>query len=137
MKLAVIHRMTLGAFILLLAFVRASAQTDPLPAWNDGAAKQAIVEFVKKTTEKGSPQFVVTDERIATFDQDGKTRVHQPMYTEIIYCLERVLAVVEKKPDLKNVEPFKTVMSGNREAMAKFTMPQLEMLVAAYAYGPA
>ena len=53
------------------------------------------------------------------------------MYTQVIYCLERVPAVVEKKPDLKNVEPFKTVLSGNREAMAKFTMPQLEMILAA------
>ena len=53
------------------------------------------------------------------------------MYTQVVYCLDRVLAVVKAKPDLKNVEPFKTVLSGNREAMAKFTMPQLEMILAA------
>ena len=53
------------------------------------------------------------------------------MYTQLIYCLDRVPAVVKAKPDLKNVEPFKTVLSGNREAMAKFTMPQLEMILAA------
>ena len=69
--------------------------------------------------------------RIATFDQDGTTWVEQPMYTQVIYCLERVPAVVKAKPDLKDVEPFKTVLSGNREAMAKFTMPQLEMILAA------
>jgi len=41
--------------------------------------------------------------------------------------LERVPAVVKAKPELANVEPFKTVLSGNREAMAKFTMPDLMM----------
>ena len=131
MKRPLISRIIGAWFLFLLGFAQAYAQTDPLPSWNDGAAKKAITEFVKTTTEKGSPQFVAPEARIATFDQDGTTWVEQPMYTQIIYCLERVPAVVEKKPDLKNVEPFKTVLSGNREAMAKFTMPQLEMLVAA------
>src|SRR5262249_36818810 len=109
MKHTLTNRMIAAAFLFLLGFARAYAQTDPLPSWNDGAAKKTIVEFVKTTTEKGSPQFVVPEARIATFDQDGTTWVEQPMYTQIIYCLERVPAVVEKKPDLKNVEPFKTV----------------------------
>jgi len=38
---------------------------------------------------------------------------------------------MQAKPDLANVEPFKTVLSGDRAAMAKFTMPQLEMILAA------
>ena len=134
-----INRMIGAGFLFLLAFAQAHAQTDPstalgagpLPSWNDGAAKKAIVEFVKTTTEKGSPQFVAPEARIATFDQDGTTWVEQPMYTQVVYCLERVPAVVKAKPDLANVEPFKTVLSGNREAMAKFTTPQLEMILAA------
>jgi haloacid dehalogenase-like hydrolase len=131
MKYAMVNRIVLGAFAFMLVFAQAYAQTDPLPSWNDGAAKKAIVEFVKTTTENGSPQFVAPEARIATFDQDGTTWVEQPMYTQVIYCLERVPAVVKAKPDLKNVEPFKTVLSGNREAMAKFTMPQWEMILAA------
>jgi len=131
MKRATINRMMLAAFFILLVFAQASAQTDPLSSWNDGAAKKAIIEFVKKTTEKGSSKFVPPEARIAVFDQDGTTWVEQPMYTQVIYCLERVPAVVKVKPDLANVEPFKIVLSGNREAMAKFTMPQLEMLLAA------
>jgi hypothetical protein len=121
----------LGAFAFLLVFGQAYAQPDPLPSWKDGAAKKAITEFVKTTTEKGSPQFVAPEARIAAFDQDGTTWVEQPMYTQVIYCLERVPAVVKAKPDLANVEPFKTVLSGNREAIAKFTMPQWEMILAA------
>ncbi len=66
-----------------------------------------------------------------TFDQDGTLWVEQPMYTQVMYCLERVPALVEKKPELKNVEPFKTVLSGNREAMAKLSMKDLEKILAA------
>ena len=126
-----IAKTILAALLFLLLFVEAHAQTDPLPSWNDGAPKKAIVEFVKVTTEKGSAKFVAPEARIAVFDQDGTTWVEQPMYTQVIYCLERVPAVVKAKPDLANVEPFKTVLSGDRAAMAKFTMPQLEMILAA------
>ena len=114
--------LTLGA--------HAIAQTDPLPSWNDGAAKKAIVEFVHVTTTSG-PQFVPPEGRIATFDQDGTLWVEHPMYSQVMYCLDRVPAVVKVKPELANVEPFKTVMSGNREAMAKFTLQDLEKIAVA------
>jgi len=116
---------------LLLAAVAGQAQTDPLPSWNDGPAKQAIVDFVKATTDEVSPRFVPPAARIAAFDQDGTTWVEQPMYTQVLYCLERVPVLAKAKPELKDVEPFKTVLSGNREAMAKLTMPDLEKILAA------
>ena len=68
-----------------------------------------------------SPKFVPPAERIATFDQDGTLWVEHPMYTQVMYCLDRVPALVEKNPELKDVEPFKTVLSGDREAMAKLS----------------
>ena len=125
-----INRMIRAGFLFLLVFAQAHAQTDPstalgpgpLPSWNDGPAKKAITDFVKATTEKGSAKFVAPEARIAVFDQDGTTWVEQPMYTQVVYCLERVPAVVKAKPELANVEPFKTVLSGDRAAMAKFTM---------------
>ena len=83
------------------------------------------------TTNAASPSFVPPEARVATFDQDGTLWVEHPMYTQVVYCLQRVPAVVEKKPELKNVEPFKTVLSGDREAMAKLTMPDLEKILAA------
>src|ERR1700756_1695696 len=101
--------------------VSASAQTVPsgdLPSWNDGEAKQAIFDFVRATTDQGSPKFVPREDRIATFDQDGTRWVEHPMYTQVVYCLERVPALMVQKPELKNREPFKTVLSGNREAVA-------------------
>ena len=117
--------------VLLVSAAAASAQTDLLPSWNDGPAKQAIVEFVRVTTTQGSPNFVEPAARIATFDQDGTMWVEQPMYTQVIYCFERVPDVVKAKPELKDVEPFKTVLSGNREAIAKLTMKDLEKILAA------
>ena len=65
------------------------------------------------------------EERIATFDQDGTLWVEQPIYTQVIYCLDRVPAVVKEKPALADVEPFKTVLSGNREAIGKIVVGRL------------
>jgi phosphoglycolate phosphatase-like HAD superfamily hydrolase len=106
-------------------------KTDPLPSWNDGPAKKAIQEFVRVTTDKASPKYVPPEQRIATFDQDGTLWVEHPTYTQVIYCLERVPAVVKEKPELKNVEPFKTVLSGDREAIAKLSMEDLEKILVA------
>jgi phosphoglycolate phosphatase-like HAD superfamily hydrolase len=103
----------------------------PLASWNDGAAKQAIIDFVRATTDQASPKFVSPEERIATFDQDGTLWVEHPMYTFMTYCFERVPVVVKVKPGLKDVEPFKTVLSGNHEELAKLTTPELEKILAA------
>jgi phosphoglycolate phosphatase-like HAD superfamily hydrolase len=84
-----------------------------------------------RTTEQGSPKFVPPEERIATFDQDGTLWVSHPMYTQVMYLPERVPALAEKKPELKKVEPFKTVLWGNREAIAKLPMKALEEILAA------
>jgi phosphoserine phosphatase len=104
---------------------------NPLPSWNDGPAKQAIVAFVQTTTDAGSMNFVPPEERIATFDQDGTLWVEHPVYSQLMFCFDRVPAVVAAKPELKDVEPFKTVMSGDREAIAKLTLPDLIKIAAA------
>jgi hypothetical protein len=121
----------LAAAVGLAPSTQGIAQTDPLASWNDGPTKQAIVEFVRTTTHQSSPQFVPPAERIATFDQDGTLWVEHPMYTQVVYCLDRVPAVVRQKPELAKVEPFKTVLSGNREAMAKLSMDDLFKILAA------
>jgi len=106
-------------------------EKDPLPSWNDGPAKQAILDFVKTTTDKSNPKFVPPDERVAEFDQDGTLWVEHPLYTQIIYCLDRVGPLVREKPELKESEPFKTVLSGDREAIAQLSARELfEILLA-------
>ena len=107
------------------------AQDDALPSWNDGPTKQAIIQFVKTTTDKSSPNFLPAAERIVTFDQDGTLWVEQPMYSQVVYCLSRVPAVVKAKPELANVEPFKTVLSGDHAAMAKLSEKDLFKILAA------
>ena len=113
--------------------VSTAAQTPgaPLPSWNEGPAKQAILDFVRATVDRSSPTYVVPEERIAAFDQDGTLWVEHPIYSQVVYCLDRVPAVVATKPELKNVEPFKTVLSGNREAIAKLSLPELEKILVA------
>jgi phosphoserine phosphatase len=86
---------------------------------------------VQATTDKSSSKFVAPAERIATFDQDGTLWVSHPMYAQVVYCLDRVPAVVKSKPELAKVEPFKTVLSGNREAIAKLSMDDLFKILAA------
>jgi phosphoglycolate phosphatase-like HAD superfamily hydrolase len=120
-----------AALVGMVAFTATIAQAaDPLASWNDGPAKQAIVDFVKATTTQGSPQFVPPEERVATFDQDGTLWVEHPMYTQIVYCLERVPALVKTRPELKNKEPFKTVLSGNQEAIARLSTNELVEILA-------
>jgi phosphoglycolate phosphatase-like HAD superfamily hydrolase len=126
---------TLAAFPLpaILRNTGASAQDaeSPLASWNEGRAKQAILDFVRATTDQASSKFVPATERIAVFDQDGTLWVEHPMYTFMTYCFERVPIVVKAKPALKEVEPFKTVLSGNRDEIAKLTTPDLEKILAA------
>src|SRR5215468_9171985 len=116
----------LAVFMFLGSLLPAAySQTDPLPSWNDGRAKQAILEFVRVTTDEANPKYVTPAERIATFDQDGTTWVEHPIYTQVMYCLDRLPGVVAIKPELRNVEPFKTVLSGDDAAIAKLSMQDL------------
>lgn len=121
--------------LLICAFASwtapARAQGDPLPSWNDGATKRTIIQFVRSTTDKASPHYVPPDERIATFDQDGTLWVEHPVYTQVMYCLDRVPAVVKARPELANVEPFKTVMSGDHAAIAQLLQADLEKIAMA------
>jgi phosphoglycolate phosphatase-like HAD superfamily hydrolase len=102
-----------------------------LPSWRDGAARDAILRFVQETTDRSSPHFVPEPERIAAFDQDGTLWVERPMYSQVIYCLDRVPAVVRAKPELAQVEPFKTVLTGDHAAIARLSMPDLEKILVA------
>ena len=113
---------------------QAFSQVDPLPSWNDGPAKQAIVKFVEATTTQGSASFVAVEERIATFDQDGTLWVEHPMYSQVMYCLERVPALVKAKPELAKKPPFSTVLEllrGDRAAMKELNLKDLEIIAMA------
>ncbi|HEY6273195.1 MAG TPA: HAD family hydrolase [Terriglobales bacterium] len=109
----------------------AGAVADPLPSWNDGPAKQAIVNFVKITTDKANSQFVPPEDRIAVFDQDGTTWVEQPMYSQVLFAFDRVAELAPQHPEWKTKPPFRAIVTGDREAMAKFTLKDVEVIAMA------
>ena len=113
----------------------ATVAVDPLPSWNDGPAKQAILDFVKTTTDKANPKFVPSEDRIAAFDQDGTTWVEQPIYSQVLFMFDRVAELAPQHPEWKTKPPFKAIVTGDREAMAKFGMKDLEVLLAATSTG--
>lgn len=110
-----------ATFGVIAAALPLAAQTDPLPSWNDGAAKQAIVDFVTAVTTEDGPDYVAPAERIATFDQDGTLWVEQPIYGQGLFALYRLTSMAPDHPEWKDTEPFKSVLTGDHAAMAKFT----------------
>ena len=122
-----------GGVILALCLTawQARAADDLLPSWNDGPAKQAIVEFVEAVTTEGGADFVPPEDRIATFDQDGTLWVEHPLYGQAMFALDRIKALAPEHPEWKNQEPFKAVLAGDREAMGKFTEQDWERIIAA------
>ncbi|MHC2086105.1 HAD family hydrolase [Methylobacterium sp. CM6244] len=100
-------------------FSSASAQTDPLPSWNDGPAKLAIVSFVSDVTCQGSPDFTAVPERIATFDNDGTLWAEHPMYFQLAFAFERVKALAPLHPEWTETQPFKAVLEGDMKTFAE------------------
>lgn len=113
----------------ILFQLSANANTDPLPSWNDGPTKKAILEFVKVTTTKNNSNYVVPEQRFATFDQDGTLLVEQPIYSEIIFAFDRIGELAPIHPEWKNQEPFKSIITHNKAAIAKFTKHDLEKIM--------
>ena len=124
-------------WILLLSALSLAAQAqpkDPLPSWNDGAAKQGIVAFVKAVTEKGSKDFVPPAERIAVFDNDGTLWAEQPMYFQLAFALDRVKALAPKHPEWKTKEPFASLLKGDlKGALAGGERVLVEIVMATHA----
>jgi len=86
---------------------------DPLPSWNDSAVKTDILDFVARVTTDGSPDYVLPQDRIATFDNDGTLWVEQPFYTQFVFVIDRVKAVSNQHPEWKTKEPFKSALDGD------------------------
>lgn len=98
----------LGALAFVLNPARAA---DPLPSWNDGATRKAIMNFVQRVTTATSPDFVPEPERIATFDNDGTLWGEQPVYVQVRFALDRVKALAPTHPEWKRKQPFKKLLS--------------------------
>ena len=98
--------------------VLAFAQADPLPSWNGGRAKQAILEFVTRVTTESNPSFVKPEARIAAFDNDGTLWAEQPVYFQLAFALDEIRRLGPQHPEWKDEEPFKSALAGDMRAVA-------------------
>ena len=104
---------SIGIWALSLIALPAAAQTDPLPSWNEGAAKEAIVKFVGDATRDGGTGFVPVAERIAVFDNDGTLWSEQPVYFQVAFAIDQVKLMAPKHPEWTTEEPFKSLIAGD------------------------
>jgi phosphoglycolate phosphatase-like HAD superfamily hydrolase len=113
--------MAMAACILfagLFASSFAIAQSDPLPSWNDGAAKQSIISFVGRVTESGGADFVPQARRVAVFDNDGTLWAEQPIYFQVAFAMNEIKKMSGAHPEWANKQPFKAVLDGDQKALA-------------------
>lgn len=107
--------------------------TDALPSWNEGSAKQSIVDFISKITRPGSPDFVPIAERIAVFDNDGTLWSEQPLYFQAFFILDRIKTLAPEHPEWKDQEPFASVLRGDvTSALAGGEHALIEMTLATH-----
>jgi hypothetical protein len=124
----------LGDFGTAQKLLWTSAPTDPLPSWNDGPKKKAVLEFVAKVTNDGSPDFVPVAERIATFDNDGTLWCEYPIPAQLAFAFDRVKVLAPKHPEWKEKQPFKAVLEGDlKTVLASGERGLLELMMASHA----
>ncbi len=108
------------AFVALCLFVlplAASCASDPLPSWQDGPAKAAVVDFVTRVTDEAGPDFVAPEERIAAFDNDGTLWSEQPLYFQLLFAFDRVAELAPAHPEWQTREPFKSALARDIEGV--------------------
>jgi phosphoglycolate phosphatase-like HAD superfamily hydrolase len=120
--------------VSLVAIELSAATPDPLPSWNDGKTKSAIIAFVQDVTNPKSPDFVPVPERIATFDNDGTLWSEQPVYFQVFFALARIKAMAKDHPQWQTTEPYKSALASDMKGMmAGGKAPLEKMLVEAHA----
>nr|WP_245441558.1 HAD family hydrolase [Rhizobium vallis] len=92
---------------------------EPLPSWNDTAARSRIMDFVKATVTEGGEGYFAPADRIAVFDNDGTLWCEQPYYIQLGFMLDRVKALAPQHPEWKTKEPFKSILDDDLKGIAK------------------
>jgi phosphoglycolate phosphatase-like HAD superfamily hydrolase len=127
------YRRCVLCFVALSAVACTTKPTpaDPLPSWNDGPAKKAILEFVAAVTDRTDKDYVAPAERIAVFDHDGTLWVEYPMYTQILFAFDRVKELAPRHPEWKTTQPFKALLEGDMKTVGASGMKGLMEIVVA------
>lgn len=89
-----------------------------LASWNDGPARNAILEFVAAVTDEKGEDYVAPAERIAVFDNDGTLWIEQPIYTQVTFALDRVKQLAPQHPEWKTTAPFQAALQGDLHGVA-------------------
>lgn len=117
-RLLALNLLLAAALALSLVPAALTETADPLPSWNDGPAKRAVIDFVTRVTREGGRDFIPPAERIATFDNDGTLWSEQPIYFQFAFALDRVKALAPQHPEWKTQQPFKAVLDNDLKALA-------------------
>ena len=104
---------------------------DPLPSWNEGEAKRAILEFVDAVTDEAGPEHVAPAERLAVFDNDGTLWPEQPLYIQLAFALDRVSQLAGDHPEWKTTQPFQAVLEGDLAALGAAGLEGIQQIVGA------
>jgi len=107
-----------GLLLVALLVSSLAAQSDPLPSWNDGPAKQSIIDFVVRVTKSGDAEYVPEARRVAVFDNDGTLWAEQPIYFQVAYAMDEVKKMSGSHPEWKDKQPFEAVLDGDHKALA-------------------
>jgi phosphoglycolate phosphatase-like HAD superfamily hydrolase len=106
------------AFSVLRGAGARSQSPDPLPSWNDGAARKSIMDFVSRVTTQGGADFVPAEQRIAVFDNDGTLWCEQPVYFQVAFSFDRIKAMAPRHPEWRKTQPFKAILDKDIKALA-------------------
>ena len=110
--------MHIGIFFISAIFASALKASDPLPSWQEGPAKQAIIDFVTKVTNKNHKEFVPVPLRVVVFDNDGTLWTEHPMYVQLAFALDRIKALAAQHPQWKTQQPYKAVLENDMKTLA-------------------
>lgn len=120
----------LGILASLFMCMAVAAASEPLPSWNDGANKQAIIDFVVRVTKDGSADYVPEAQRVAVFDNDGTLWAEQPMYVQALFVADRVKTLASQHPEWTSKEPFASLLKGDATGVAASGEPGIAELMA-------
>jgi len=95
-------------------------QQDPLPSWNEGATKTAIINYVNDVTNTESNNLIPIPDRIATFDNDGNLWSEQPAYFQLFFAIDRIMVLAPEHPEWKTEQPFKAVLDDDMKELMKY-----------------
>jgi len=123
--------MIIRFLLCLLCISSARAQAEGmLQQWNDNAAKHRIIKFIKATANPQSEHFVVKENRIAVFDNDGTLWTERPYYFQLMFLVDKIKTMADKAPELKKQQPFKAIIENDKKTIAQFSKNDLLKLIA-------